>query len=58
MGGVDLMDQQLHGIQVLRKTYKWYQKIFFRMVMLALLSSQNFTNLGVENLNFCSLFMM
>ena len=40
MGGVDLMDQQLHGIQVLRKTYKWYQKIFFRMVMLALLSSQ------------------
>ena len=23
MGGVDRMDQQLHGIQVLRKTYKW-----------------------------------
>ena len=29
MGGVDRMDQQLYGSQVLRKTYKWYQKIFF-----------------------------
>ena len=29
MGGVDRMDQQFHGIQVLRKIYKWYQKIFF-----------------------------
>ena len=28
MGCVDRMDQQLHGIQVMRKTYKWYQKIF------------------------------
>ena len=40
MGEVDLIDQQLHGIQILRKTYKWYQKIFFHMVMLALLNSQ------------------
>ena len=29
MGGVDRMDQQLHDTQVLRKTYKWYQQIFF-----------------------------
>ena len=29
MGGIDRMDQQLHGIQMLRKTFKWYQKIFF-----------------------------
>ena len=29
MGGVDRMDQELHGIQVLRKTYKWYKKHFF-----------------------------
>ena len=35
-----MIDQQLHGIQVLRKAYKWYQKIFLRMAMLALLSSQ------------------
>ena len=40
MGGVDNIDQQLHSMQVLRKTYKWYQKIFFRMLMMALLSSQ------------------
>ena len=29
MGGVDRMDEQLHGIQVLRKNLQWYQKIFF-----------------------------
>ena len=29
MGGVDRMDQQLYGIQVLRKTCMWYQKICF-----------------------------
>ena len=28
MGGANRMDQQLHGIQVLRNTYRWYQKIF------------------------------
>ena len=40
MGGVDNIDQQLHNIQVLRKTYKWYQKIFFRLLMMAFLSAQ------------------
>ena len=29
MGGIDMIDQQLQGIQVLRKAYKWYQTIFF-----------------------------
>ena len=37
MEGVNRMDQQLHGIQVLRKTYKWYQKICFHLIMLSLL---------------------
>ena len=40
MGGVDTMDQQLHGIRMMRKTYKWYHKIFFRIMMMALLSAQ------------------
>ena len=39
MGGVDTIDQQLHSVQVLRKTYKWYDKIFFRIFMMAMLSS-------------------
>ena len=39
MGGVDNVDQQLHGIQVMRKTYKWYHKIFFRLLMMSLLSA-------------------
>ena len=33
MGGVDLMDQQLDGIHVLRNSYKWYKKLFLRLVM-------------------------
>ena len=28
MGGVDMIDQQLEGIDVLRKSYKWYKKTF------------------------------
>ena len=33
MGGVDRVDQQLHGIQSLRKTYKWYKKLAFRLIL-------------------------
>ena len=39
MGGVDLMDQQLDDIDVLRKSYKWYKKLFLRLVMQCALSS-------------------
>ena len=33
MGGVDRVDQQLHGFQTLRKAYKWYKKIAFRLLL-------------------------
>ena len=33
MGGVDMMDQQLYAIDFLRKSYKWYKKLFLRLVM-------------------------
>ena len=39
MDGVDMMDQQLDGIEVLRKSYRWYRKIFLRLVMQCALSS-------------------
>ena len=39
MGGVDMVDQQLHQIQALRKTYKWYRKIFFRLLLQTMLNS-------------------
>ena len=39
MGGVDLMDQQLEGIDALRKSYKWYKKLFLRLVMECSLSA-------------------
>ena len=29
MGGVNHVDQQLHGVQALRKSYKWYKKLIF-----------------------------
>ena len=38
MGGVDLMDQQLQSLLVIRKTYKWYKKLFcFRVILQCLL---------------------
>lgn len=46
MGGVDRVDQQLHAI--LRKSYKWYKKLAFRLIMQMTLNSfrifQNFTH--------------
>ena len=32
MGGVDL-DQQLDSLLVIRKSYKWYKKVFFRLLL-------------------------
>ena len=39
MGGVDMMDQQLDAIDVIRKSYKWYKKLFLRLVMQCSLSA-------------------
>ena len=39
MGGVHRMDQQLHSINVVGKTFKWYHTVFFRLLYVALLSS-------------------
>ena len=46
MAGVDMMDQQLEGIDVLRKSYKWYKKLFMRLVMQCALSSHKLYNLN------------
>ena len=40
VGGVDRVDQQLHQSQVLRKTYKWYKKLAFRLIMQCSLNAQ------------------
>ena len=29
MGGVDMVDQQLHSLTVMRKSYKWYKKVLY-----------------------------
>ena len=39
MGGVDRVDQQLHSFDILRKSYKWYKKIAFRLISQCLLNS-------------------
>ena len=39
MSGVDRVDQQLHGIQALRKSYKWYKKLIFRLLLQVSLNS-------------------
>ena len=39
MGEVDMMDQQLDAIDVFSKSYKWYKKLFLRLVMQCSLSA-------------------
>ena len=40
MGGVDRVDQQLHSVQALRKTYKWYKKLAIRLILQATLNAK------------------
>jgi len=49
MGGVDLMDQQLDSLLVIRKMYKWYKKLLFRQ---CLLSSHKLYGMGGGNHDF------
>ena len=39
MRGVDLIDEQHDGIDVLRKSYKWYKKLFLRLLRQCALSA-------------------
>ena len=39
MGGVDNVDQQLHNLRTVRKTYKWYKKLAVRLISQATLNS-------------------
>ena len=39
MGGVDKVDQQLHGLRTLRKTYKWYKKLALRLITQVVLNA-------------------
>ena len=39
MGGVDRVDQQLHTLKILRKSYKWYKKLVFRLFSQVILNS-------------------
>ena len=39
MGGVDMVDQQLHNLRTLRKTYKWYRKLAIRLISQAILNA-------------------
>ena len=39
MGGVDMNDQQLHSLTVMRKSYKWTKKVFVHIMMMCVLSA-------------------
>ena len=55
MGGVDKIDQQLDSINIIRKSFKWYHKVSFRLFSVAMLSSQKSTKRKEENMTFCNL---
>ena len=44
MGGVDMVDQQLHSLNILRKTYKWYRKLALRLLSQAVLNAHKIYN--------------
>ena len=52
MGGVDLMDQQLDSLIVLRKSYKWYKKLFLRLVLQCALSAHKLYKIKGGKLDF------
>ena len=39
MGGIDMADQQLLGLHLLRKSYKWYKKLALRLLSQVALNS-------------------
>jgi len=45
MGGVNLMDQQLDSLLIIRKSYKWYKKVVFRLLMQIMLSAHKLMQL-------------
>ena len=48
MGGVDRVDQQFHAIHVLRKHYKWYKKLAFRLLSQCMLNSYKLFQKNVD----------
>ena len=55
MGGVDKIDQQLDSINIIKKLFKWYHKVLFRLFSLAMLSSHKSTKRKEENMTFYNL---
>jgi len=49
MRGVDVCDKQLHMIQTTRKTYKWYKKVFLRLMMQCILSTHKLYLLNIPD---------
>ena len=55
MGGVDCVDQQLHGFHTLRKSYKWYKKLAFKLIMQMTLNAHKVFQKSTEStMNFHS----
>ena len=48
MGGVDRVDQQLQAIHVLRKHYKWYKKLTFRLFSQCMLNAYKLFQKNVD----------
>ena len=55
MEGVDCVDQQLHGFHTLRKSYKWYKKLAFKLMMQMTLNAHKVFQKSTEStMNFHS----
>jgi len=52
MGGVDVVDQQLESVLAIRRTFKWYKKIFFRFLLQSALSAHKLSQRGGSKKDF------
>ena len=57
-GGADRVNQQLHNIQSLRKSYKWYKKLTLRLVMQVMLNAHKVYQIHIANDNMMHLHFL
>lgn len=52
MGGIDNIDRQLSLTETVRKSMKWYRKLFFHLLDLALTNAHALYKMNHEHISF------
>ena len=52
MGGIDLIDSLLSSTEILRNSFKWYRKLFFRIVDMAIINAHVLYSMSGSQMTF------